>query len=830
MPSLGTGSVDKPRVRIGRIRCLTRTVQCMREGEPLPEPICFVPKEIHVEYEGEDTLSVFEEPKDGAKVVEKLPSGKKTTFVCTGLPVFNVQGGWLKVTTPCSGWVLLQPVNKSVKGKLTVCGPDKKAGEKEGRRGPTEWLKVVEQMCTLHIVKPPPLSNFDEEEMKKLQTPPPGWSLEADEELAYFLSQHGLDPNLLGTGAQGSEYFMKVEVSSEEDQISDLLNPSTDSYWESDGNQGQHWMRFHMKPGVIIEKFAVLVDPDDGSYLPKRVVVKGGSRGDLSVLQTRNFGIRDYETKELQLFPFPLDQHKDIIEVHVKSCFQGGIDTRIRGVSVVIRTAQSLFLESENLSESMFTSEKVTCYPKLQPFSPTQLLLRGLVLKRLAHVLDQDLCYLLPQWQPSKSVGSDNSSLSAVSTIRQLWPLSRKRNGIVQQLLSDTTTPSPDRPVIFINRIAAKEHKEDPSKDNECKKTVFCQLLRELQKHTKSSTFNFRWAGHWSQWWECKFIQEGIIDQGGGFRDTIADIAEELCPSEPDSMVALPLFIRSPNQSQDSSNVYRDAYTANPGCKEYTWYHFVGQLMGAMYRSQESLVLSLPQFVWKYLVGEPVTWTRDFVSVDSAEVKLIDSIETMSKEKFDASFAGALDYSTVLSNGDTVPLLGTGEKLVTYEQRLEYCRLVKETRMAECNAQLAAIRRGLASVVPSDVISLLTWQELELRVCGNPEISIEALKKSTRYDSELSEKDERIKKMWEALEKFSNEERSRFLRFITGRRRLPCTIYIEASDSRSKLPTSATCANTLYLPKYDTVEEAVDRLRYAAYNCVAIDTDMSPWE
>ncbi len=827
MPSLGT--VDKARVRIGRIRCLTRTVECMKKGESIPEPICFVPKEIRIEYEGEETLNVHEEPKDGAKILEKLPSGKTTTFTCTGRPVFNAQGGWLKMTSPHSGWVLLQPQQKSLKGKLKVVGPEKKADEKEGRKVAVEWLKVVEQMCSLHMVKPPLLASFDEEEMKKLQTPPPGWSLEADEELAFFLSQHGVNTSSLGTGVQGSEYFTQVEVSSEESQIPNLLDTDLESYWESDGNQGQHWIRFHMKPGTIIEKFSLFVDPDDGSYLPKRVVVKGGSSGNLSTLQTRTYGTRDYESKELQLFPYPLDSYKEIIETHFKSCFQGGIDARVRGVSLVTRTAQSIFLESETLSESMFTPDKVTCYPKLQPFSPKQLFYRGLVLKRLAFLLDQDLSYILPPLQPSVS-GIGSSPLSSVSTIRQLWRLSRKRNAIIQQLVSDTSTTSPERPVIFINRMAAKDHKEDPTKDRECKKTIFCQLIRELRKHTKPATYNFRWAGHWTQWWECKFIQEGIIDQGGGFRDTLADIAEELCPTDPDSAVALPLFVRSPNQSQDSSNVYRDAYTPNPGCKEYSWYQFVGQLMGAMYRSQESLVLSLPQFLWKYLIGEAVTWARDFVSIDSAEVKLIDSIETMTKEKFDAAFAGALDYSTVLSNGDTVALVGNGQKLVTYEDRLEYCRLVKEARMAESNAQLAAIRKGFIQVVPSDVLNLLTWQELELKVCGNPEISIEALKKSTRYDDGLSESNERVKMMWAALEKFSNEERSRFLRFVTGRRRLPCTIIVETAEGSSKLPTSATCANTVYLPKYDSVEEAVDRLRYAAYNCVAIDTDMSPWE
>ncbi len=419
-----------------------------------------------------------------------------------------------------------------------------------------------------------------------------------------------------------------------------------------------------------------------------------------------------------------------------------------------------------------------------------------------------------------------------IRMIRQLWPLCPQRNAVISELLSATSTTSPSRPVLFVNRMAAKEHKDDPTKDPSCSKTVFNQILTGIKKNTKASTYTFQWAGHWSQWWECKFAQEGIIDQGGGFRDSLADIGEELCPSSEDVEVAMPLFIRSPNQSQDSSNVYRDAYIPNPSCTMYSLYQFTGQLMGAMVRSNESLVLSLPQFVWKQLVDDPVTWARDYITVDSAELKLLDSIQTMSRETFEASFEGALKFTTVLSNGETVSLCpGGAEKLVTYDNRNEYCELVKVKRMEESKNQIKAIQEGLVKVIPAEVLSLLTWQELEIRVCGNPELTVEDMKKSAKYEGDLKENNSRVQMMWEALEKFTSEERSRFLRFITGRRRLPCTIYIDSADSSSgKLPTSATCSNTLYLPKYRNVDEAVEKLRYAAYNCVAIDTDMSPWD
>ena len=809
-------TLDPARVRLGRIRCLVSAVECMKRGEQLPFAICFVPAQVPFEYQGEEPLNVTSEPSGDAKVVCRLPEGKKSKFVCTGLPLFNSLGGWMRVKSPQEGWVLLQP-QKLTKGKI------KRVENEECQ--PTEWLKAVERSYALQIIKPQPLTNCDEESIAKLQSSPPGWNLEADEELAQFMNKVVLSAETIGVQMDGNTYFTKVTASSEEDEVKSLFQPDTETYWESDGTQGSHWLSFHVKPGVIIEKFSILVDPDDGSYLPRRVVVKAGPKGHLSLLHTHTFGMSDFEMRELQLVPFPMDSYKEVIEVHIKSCFQGGIDTRIHGVKVTTRTSETLIAESDSLFKEVFTPDRISRYPKLQPFQLEELFYRALMIKRVAFLLDQDLTYLLPRWRDL------SGAFDAITTIRQLWPLSQKRQVIIQDMLSQTVSPSPSRPVIFLNRVAANIHREDPSLDADCKNTVFNQLMKELKKHTKPLSYNFRWAGHWCQWWECKFIQEGAIDQGGGFRDSIAEVAEELCPSKPNSEVALPLFVRSPNQSQDSSNVYRDVYTPNPGCIQLNKYQFVGQLMGAMFRSQESLVLPLSQFVWKQLIGEQVTWTRDFVSVDSAEVKLIDSIETMSREKFDAAFADSLNYTVVLSNGETVPLLANGEeKLVSYDERLEYCRLVKEKRMHESRAQIEVIRQGLVKVVPPDTLSLLTWRELELRVCGNPEISIESLKQSTRYDTGISENSPRVKLMWQALEKFSNEDRSHFLRFITGRRRLPCTIFIDVGEVGSTLPSSATCSNTLYLPKYDSVEQAVDRLKYAAYNCIAIDTDMSPWE
>ena len=585
-----------------------------------------------------------------------------------------------------------------------------------------------------------------------------------------------------------------------------------------------------MKPGAIVQKFSLIVDSDDGSYLPKRVVIMGGATvSGLSTISTRTFSPSDYEKSELSLFPAPLTIFYPIIQVAIKSCYQGGIDTRIQGIKLICNAAANILPDADCLPESAFNAKATSRYPKLESFTSEQLFYRGILLKRVASLIDKDLPYILPPWSHS------SSAFLSVMTMRQIWPLCGNRNILIDRMLDDTVEKCPsDVPVLHINRIAAKQQRDDPTIHPDKRKTVFNQVFDELNKHTKPSYFNYRWASHSPQWWECKYLQEGVIDQGGGFRDSLAEMAEELCPPSVDADIPLPLFIRSPNQSQDSSNVYRDAYVPNPSCEQKSKYFFVGQLMGGAFRSQETLVLPMPQFVWKQLVGEPVSWTRDFVSVDSAEVKLIDSLEGMDREKFEGTFSEILNFTTVLSNGDTVELVPDGEnRYVSYDDRLEYCRLVKEVRMKETEKQVMAIKEGLTQVVPSQVLLLLTWQELEEKVCGSPEIPIEMLKSSARYECDLNESSPQVKAMWKALESFTNEERSRFIRFITGRRRLPVSIYIDSADTGPEsLPTSATCSNALYLPSYTTVEQATQKLRYAAYNCVAIDTDMSPspWE
>jgi E3 ubiquitin-protein ligase HECTD3 len=46
----------------------------------------------------------------------------------------------------------------------------------------------------------------------------------------------------------------------------------------------------------------------------------------------------------------------------------------------------------------------------------------------------------------------------------------------------------------------------------------------------------------------------------------------------------------------------------------------------------------------------------------------------------------------------------------------------------------------------------------------------------------MTASNDRVKYFWEAIGNFTNDERSKFIRFVTGRKRLPVKIFFCTSD------------------------------------------------
>ncbi|KAB0392278.1 hypothetical protein E2I00_009510, partial [Balaenoptera physalus] len=609
------------------------------------------------------------------------------------------------------------------------------------------WEQVVDLTYSHRLGSRPQPAEAYTEAVQRLLYVPPTWTYECDEDLIHFLYDHlGKEDENLGSVKQ---YVESIDVSSytEEFNVSCLTDSNADTYWESDGSQCQHWVRLTMKKGTIVKKLLLTVDTTDDNFMPKRVVIYGGEGDNLKKLS--DVSIDETLIGDVCVLE-DMTVHLPVIEIRIVECRDDGIDVRLRGVKIKSSRQRELGLNAD-----LFQPTSLVRYPRLEGTDPEQ--------------------------------------------VKQFLLLSRQRPGLVAQCLRDSESSKPSfMPRLYINRRLAMEHRACPLRDPACKNAVFTQVYEGLKPSDKyEKPLDYRWPMRYDQWWECKFIAEGIIDQ------------EELCPSSADTPVPLPFFVRTANQGNGTGEA-RDMYVPNPSCRDFAKYEWIGQLMGAALRGKEFLVLALPGFVWKQLSGEEVSWSKDFPAVDSVLVKLLEVMEGMDKETFEFKFGKELTFTTVLSDQQVVELIPGGAGIVVgFEDRSRFIQLVQKARLEESKEQVSAMQAGLLKVVPQAVLDLLTWQELEKKVCGDPEVTVDALRKLTRFE-DFEPSDTRVQYFWEALNNFTNEDRSRFLRFVTGRSRLPARIYIYPDKLGAKV--------------------CEEKLRYAAYNCVAIDTDMSPWE
>nr|XP_023399822.1 LOW QUALITY PROTEIN: cullin-9 [Loxodonta africana] len=125
----------------------------------------------------------------------------------------------------------------------------------------------------------------------------------------------------------------KVEVSSNPHRASRLTDRNPKTYWESNGSAGSHAITLHMHRGVLVRQLTLLVASEDSSYMPARVVVLGGDSASSISTELNTVNVLPSASRVILLEN--LNRFWPIIQIRIKRCQQGGIDTRVRGVEVL---------------------------------------------------------------------------------------------------------------------------------------------------------------------------------------------------------------------------------------------------------------------------------------------------------------------------------------------------------------------------------------------------------------------------------------------------------------------------------------------------------------
>ncbi|CAJ1070719.1 probable E3 ubiquitin-protein ligase HERC1 isoform X5 [Xyrichtys novacula] len=372
-------------------------------------------------------------------------------------------------------------------------------------------------------------------------------------------------------------------------------------------------------------------------------------------------------------------------------------------------------------------------------------------------------------------------------------------------------------PQITVKRISTRGRSSKP---------IFVQIAKQV---VSLNPLELRLP---SRAWKVKLVGEGADDAGGVFDDTITEMCQELQSG------VVELLIHTPNSFADVG-CNTDRFLLNPAAlseDHIVQFRFLGILMAVAIRTKKPLDLHLAPWVWKQLCSMPLGGP-DLEEVDLLTYRTLQGILHLENSGItEDNFHVMIPLDSFMAHsadGRLVPVVPGGQNIsLTFANRNEYVERALDYRLHEMDSQVAAVREGMSTIIPVPLLSLLTAQQLEQLVCGLPEVSVEMLKKLVRY-RDITESHQLIGWFWQSLEEFTNEERVLFLRFVSGRSRLPSNPaditqkfqIIKVDRPINGLPTAQTCFFLFRLPPYTSQAILAERLRYSIHNCPSIDMD-----
>jgi HECT-domain (ubiquitin-transferase) len=239
------------------------------------------------------------------------------------------------------------------------------------------------------------------------------------------------------------------------------------------------------------------------------------------------------------------------------------------------------------------------------------------------------------------------------------------------------------------------------------------------------------------------------------------------------------------------------------------------------------------RMIYKHLLGWPIT----FEDVKAQDEEYFGNLQKMTEME---DFADLCQDFTVaeefMGNRFEKELIPDGANVpVTKDNLMDYLEAVMKYRMFNRTLpQLTELLLGFFDVIPEPALTVFDANELELILCGLPEINLEDWQINTIYRGLFETEGERhpvVQWFWEVItEEFDPEMRARLLQFCTGTSGVPLRgfAYLQGIDghikkftiegieySMSTFPRSHTCFNRIDLPIYTTKKELHEKLRIA---------------
>ncbi|XP_077691411.1 putative E3 ubiquitin-protein ligase HECTD4 isoform X3 [Eretmochelys imbricata] len=385
--------------------------------------------------------------------------------------------------------------------------------------------------------------------------------------------------------------------------------------------------------------------------------------------------------------------------------------------------------------------------------------------------------------------------------------------------------------------------------------SYFCQAARQLACVPSSQLcVKLASGGDPTYAFNIRFTGEEVHGTSGSFRHFLWQVCKELQSS------LLSLLLLCPSSTVNKN---KGKYILTPSPITYAeeqLLHFFGQLLGIAVRADVPLPLDLLSSFWKTLVGEPLDPDVDLQEADILTYNYVKKFENINDETELEALCAEIASQHLATESPDCPnkpcckftyLSMTGEELelcprgrhipVIWENKDMYATAIRNLRLHELQNPdcMTAVRAGLGSIIPLQLLTTLTPLEMELRTCGLPYINLEFLKAHTMYQVGLMETDQHIEFFWGALEMFTQEELCKFIKFACNQERIPFTcpckdggpdtahvppypMKIAPPDGAAGSPDSRyirveTCMFMIKLPQYSSLDIMLEKLRYAVH-------------
>ncbi|KAK1745265.1 HECT domain-containing protein [Skeletonema marinoi] len=372
------------------------------------------------------------------------------------------------------------------------------------------------------------------------------------------------------------------------------------------------------------------------------------------------------------------------------------------------------------------------------------------------------------------------SIASRFRSCRELFFTGTKRT-FLEGVMDATTTPTPlSNDEYELPRDARRAMTSNDS-NLKRKHSVFSQMQREMRGWSGATLRRgFVAKGHGGQKraFKVKLVGEGVNDYSGPYREVFTDSMQEVTDLDDTGSSSLGVLEPTAN-NQSEVGEGRDLFM------------FARPADSSSIFSEAKLKLDL---------------------LSSEEIDLMKSFSSIAHKKNETPYRRVNRYEGNLREMDIL----AARRLQDGDDH--DATLVTDELLATQRRLLNSFAEGISSVLPVELLSAFTGEQLRDIMCGNPDIDVEMLRRVTEYEG-YNNDDDVISHFWEVLREMTTSERKLFLQFVWARNRLPLkesdfdapfkiqkdTKFIQ-EDGDYPLPSASTCFFSLTLPAYPDKE------------------------